>query len=166
MGTLIADLRLAIRVLGRSRTLAASIVVTLGLAIGAGVATFAVAEAALITPPPFPAPHQLALLYTTHTEPSRGTERLRWSYPRFRLLARSLTTATAVGSYGLASISLAGTTDAEPIRAEVVGGDYFAALAVQPARGRAFSREEDQTTSASPVALIGHDLWIRRYAGD
>jgi putative ABC transport system permease protein len=166
MDALITDLRLAIRVLRRSRTLAASIVVTLGLAIGAGVATFAIAEAALITPPPFPEPQQLALVYTTHTEPSRGTERLRWSYPRFRMLATALTTTTAVASYGLASINLAGTTDAEPVSAEVVGGDYFAAVGAQPARGRAFSREEDETTSASPVAIIGHDLWVRRYAGD
>ena len=91
MDSLIADVRLAFRVLGRARTLAVSIVVTLGLAIGAGVATFAIAEAALITPPPFAEPDRLAMVYTTHTEPSRGTERLRWSYPRFRMLARSLT---------------------------------------------------------------------------
>ena len=166
MDSLIADIRLAFRVLGRARTLAVSIVATLGLAIGAGVATFAIAEAALITPPPFAEPDRLAMVYTTHTEPSRGTERLRWSYPRFRMLATSLTSTTAVGSYGLASINLAGQTDAEPVSAEVVGGGYFDVLGVQPLRGRAFSREEDETTSASAVALIGHDLWMRRYGGD
>ena len=166
MESLIADIRLAIRVLGRSRALAASIIVTLALAIGAGVSTFAIAEAALITPPPFPEPNRLALIYTTYTEPSRGAARLRWSYPRFRLLERSLTSATAIGSYGLASINLAGAPDAEPVSAEVVGGGYFTTLGVSPARGRSFSAEEDQTTAASPVAIIGHDLWTRRYAGD
>jgi len=165
MDALIADVRLAARVFRRSRTLAVSVILTLGLAIGAGVATFAIAEAALIAPPPFPEPDRLALIYTTHTEPARGTERLRWSYPRFRLLEQALTTTTAVGSYGLASSNLAGSTDAEPVSAEVVGGAYFATLGVQPARGRPFSPDEDRTTAASPVAIIGHDLWLRRFGG-
>ena len=134
MDGLLADLRLTFRGFRRNRTLSLSIVTTLGLAIGAGVATFAIAEAALITPPPFPEPDRLAMVYTTHTEPTRGTERYRWSYPRFRLLERSLTTTTAVGAYGPASINLAGTTDAEPVRAEVVTGGYFEALGVRPAR--------------------------------
>jgi len=166
MDSLIADLRLAGRVLRRNRTLSLSVIATLGLAIGAGVATFAIAEAALITPPPFPEPDRLALVYTTHTEPTRGTERYRWSYPRFRMLARALTSTVAVGSYGPASINLSGATDAEPIRAEVVSGDYFAALGARTARGRLFSAEEDVSTASSPVALIAHDLWSRRYGAD
>ena len=166
METLITDVRLAIRVLRRSRVLAVSIIVTLGLAIGAGVSTFAIAEAALITPPPFREPHRLALLYTTYTEPARGTQRLRWSYPRFRLLERSLTTTTSVASYGPGSVNLAGSTDAEPVNAEVIGGAYFATLGVMPALGRVFSSEEDETTAAPPVAIIGHAIWTRRYASN
>ena len=67
MDGLIGDLRLAARSLRKNRTLAVSVVATLALAIGAGTATFAVAEAALITPPPFRDPDLLAMLYTTHT---------------------------------------------------------------------------------------------------
>ena len=166
MDSLLADLRLAGRIFRRNRTLALSIIATLGLAIGAGVSTFAIAEAALITPPPFAEPDRLALLYTTHTEPARGTERYRWSYPRFRMLERALTTTVAVGSYGPASVNLAGSTDAEPIRAEVVSGGYFTALGVRAARGRLFSVEEDAATASSAVALIANDLWTRRYGGD
>src|SRR5215213_1416437 len=111
MESLIGDLRLAARVLARHRTLTLSIVSTLTLAIGAGVATFAIAEAALITPPPFPEPDRLALLYTTHTEPARGTERIRWSYARIRMLESTIQGATAIGGYGPSSINLAGTSD-------------------------------------------------------
>jgi len=166
MDDLIADLRLAVRVLRRNRALVLSIVATLGLAIGAGVATFALAEAALITPPPFREPDRLVMLYTTHTEPTRGTERYRWSYPRFRMLEHSLTTASSVASYGLASVNLAGSTHAEPIQAEGASGAYFATLAVQPLRGRLFSPEEDRSPAASPVVLLSHALWLRRYGGD
>ena len=166
MDGLLADLRLTLRGFRRNRTLSLSIVTTLGLAIGAGVATFAIAEAALITPPPFPEPDRLAMVYTTHTEPTRGTERYRWSYPRFRMLEHSLTTTIAVGAYGPASINLAGTTDAEPVRAEVVSGGYFEALGVRPARGRLFSADEDRSPASASVALIGHALWTRRFGGD
>src|SRR6185295_3950915 len=166
MTELTADLRLALRVVRRNRTLAISVIATLGLAIGAGVATFAIAEAALITPPPFPEPDRLVMLYTTHTEPARGTERYRWSYRRFRMLAQSLKATASMGSYGLASVNLAGTIDAEPIQAEGVGGDYFATLRARPFRGRLFSRAEDQPRSETMVVLLSYDLWQRRYGGD
>lgn len=166
MDALIQDLRLALRGVGRYRGRSAAIVVTLALAIGAGVATFAVAAAALITPPPFPEPDRLAMVFTTHTEPRHGVQRRRWSYPRFRMLARSLATTSDVASYGLAGVNLGGRTEAEPIDAEVVGGAYFSALRVRPARGRLFSPEEDASPGGAPVALIGHGLWMRRYAGD
>src|SRR6476660_8242761 len=118
MTELTADLRLALRLLRRHRTRTISVITTLALAIGAGVATFAIAEAALITPPPFPEPHRLAMLFTTHTEPTRGTERYRWSYARFRMLEKSLTSVSSIADYGLSSVNLAGQTDAEPIGAE------------------------------------------------
>src|SRR6185436_3214449 len=152
--------------LRRNRTLSVSVVGTLALALGAGVATFAIAEAALITPPPFPEPDRLAMLYTTHTEPARGTERVRWSYRRFRMLENTIQGATAIAGYGLSNINLAGTSDAEPVQAEVVAGRYFTTLDVQPARGRVFSSSEDRATSGAPVAIIGHELWRRRYNAD
>ena len=166
MNGLAADLKLALRVLRHHRALALSIVTTLSLAIGAGVSTFAIAEAALITPPPFPEPHRIAMLFTTYTAPSESTERYRWSYQRFRMLQRSLTTTPAVGSYGLASVNLAGSTDAEPINAELVGGGYFDVVGARAARGRLFSSTEDLSPSSDPVSLVSHALWVRRYGGD
>jgi predicted permease len=160
------DISHALRVLRNRRGLSLSVIGTLALAIGASVATFAVAEAALITPPPFPQAERLALLFTTHIDPTRGTQRYRWSYPRFRMLEQSLQSTSSVASFGLASVNLSGTTDAEPIRCEIVGGDYFGTLAARPIRGRQFSAEEDRTTSAPMVVILSHALWQRRYGGD
>jgi putative ABC transport system permease protein len=160
------DLRLAIRVLRRNRTLTLSVIGTLALAIGAGIATFGIAEAVLITPPPFPEPNRLAILFTTHTDSRRGTERYRWSYARFRMLSRSLTSTASIGAYGFASVTLTGQTDAEPLVAEIVSGDYFATLGARAMRGRLFSAEEDQSPSSPLVALLSYQLWQRRYAGD
>ena len=166
MTELTSDLRLAFRVLRRSRTLTLSVVTTLAIAIGASVTIFAIAKAALITPPPFAEADRLAILFTTHTDPNRGTQRYRWSYARFRMLERSLGTTSSIASYGPASVNLAGQTDAEPIRSEIVAGAYFTTLGARPLRGRLFSTDEDRTPSGSMVVLLGYDLWQRRYGGD
>jgi hypothetical protein len=39
-------------------------------------------------------------------------------------------------------------------------------LRVQPSEGRVFTRDEDEGAGAHPVALVGHDLWQRRFGGD
>jgi hypothetical protein len=166
MNGLAADIKLALRVLRHHRALALSVVTTLALAIGAGVSTFAIAEAALITPPPFPDPHRIAMLFTTYTAPSESPQRFRWSYRRFRMLEQSLTTTAAIGSYGLSNVNLAGTSEAEPVDAEVVGGSYFDVVGARAARGRLFSRVEDHSADSDPVALVGHDLWVRRFGSD
>ena len=171
MKSVLYDVRVGVRVLRRNPTTTAAVVGTLALAIGAGVSTFALAQAALITPPPFPEPERIVVVFTTRVAPGDSPRRLRWSYPRFRLLQSSLTTAEHVGSYGLASVNLSGRgaggepLTPEPVRAEPVGGGYFSALGARPTRGRPFSALEDQSPSAAPVALLSHDLWMRRYAG-
>ena len=151
MTELAADLRLAFRVLRRNRTLAVSVVTTLALAIGAGVATFAIAEAALITPPPFPQPDRLAMLYTTHTAPARGTERYRWSYQRFRMLAASRSPPYRDRQLRPRSVNLAG---ADGRRAHSFRGRRRRLLRHarrSPARGSLFSADEDRSPSASVV---------------
>jgi ABC-type antimicrobial peptide transport system permease subunit len=54
----------------------------------------------------------------------------------------------------------------EPVTAEVVSSDYWPLLRVQPSEGRVFTRDEDEGAGAHPVALVGHDLWQRRFGGD
>ena len=48
-------------------------------------------------------------------------------------------------------------------RVRLVSGDYFATLGVQPAIGRAFGPEVDRARNASPVAVISHGFWSRRF---
>jgi predicted permease len=49
--------------------------------------------------------------------------------------------------------------------AEAVTTNYFAMLGVVPALGRAFRPLEDRPGSPSPVAILSHDGWLRRFAG-
>ncbi len=48
------------------------------------------------------------------------------------------------------------------MKVAVAGGDYFGVLGIQPASGRLIFPDDDRP-GASPVAVIGYDLWRTRF---
>src|SRR5262249_44348144 len=66
---------------------------------------------------------------------------------------------------GLA-FNLVANGQAERLTGELVSAGYFHLLRVQPSLGRTFTPEEDGTPFAPPVAVLGHDLWQRRFGSD
>jgi hypothetical protein len=63
MGTILSDLRYALRSLGRNPGLTAVIILSLGIGIGANTAIFSVVNALLLKPLPYPEPDRLAVLW-------------------------------------------------------------------------------------------------------
>jgi len=64
-----------------------------------------------------------------------------------------------------ASVSIDNRT--ERVEAEMVSGNYFSMLGVQPAIGRVFdSKQDDQTFRGHPVAVLSFDYWNTRFARD
>jgi predicted permease len=49
---------------------------------------------------------------------------------------------------------------------ELVTGNYFDMLGVQPALGRTFSNEEGDHASGAAVVVLSHGFWLRRFGGD
>src|SRR5262249_25625266 len=60
---------------------------------------------------------------------------------------------------------LPGSGESARLGAGFVSADLFATLGVAPARGRAFTPDEEKPGGA-PVVILGHDLWQRRFGGD
>ena len=55
----------------------------------------------------------------------------------------------------------------ERVQAEMVSGNYFTMLGVQPALGRVLnSAEDDQVYSGHPVVVLSYDYWVSRFAKD
>jgi predicted permease len=54
----------------------------------------------------------------------------------------------------------------EVILGELVTGNYFSVLGVEPFLGRGFIPEEDQTPGKYPVIVISHGLWRTRFGSD
>jgi predicted permease len=55
---------------------------------------------------------------------------------------------------------------AERVVGELVSGDFFNVLGVEPYLGRVFSQADNLTSGGSPVAVISYNFWQRRFAAD
>src|SRR5262245_2585774 len=91
------DMRVAVRSLWRAKGLAATIIVTLGLGIGANAAIFSVVRGVLLRPLVNRGEEQL--LYIRQTAPGIGVENYTFSMPEVDDLKQRATTVAAFGDF-------------------------------------------------------------------
>lgn len=154
------DLRTALRRLLRRPGFAAVAVASLALGIGANTAVFSVVNAVLLREPAVEAPGRLVEVYGTREgEGDHGS----LSYPE----CADLREASPVFSGVVAHELFIGTTDGERrpelLLGEVVSGNYFDVLGVEPAPGRGFVADRAGATAAGRVAVLSHDFWTERF---
>lgn len=164
LDTLLRDLRFARRSLRRTPVVSAAAVLSIAVGIAATTSVFSIVDAALFRPPPLDHPEQLAALFITRQPPNKPPERERWSWKRYQRLARLSTSFDQVATFSQSVLALT-SDEPEPVTAEVVASSYLPLLRVQPIAGRAFTSADDEP-GAPPVAILGYDLWQRRYGGD
>lgn len=140
-----------------------AIIAMIAVSVGVLTTAFGIAWAALWRPLPFEGAGRLAMLYTTHAEGTDTRREARWSYPRLQLLRRTATSFADIAAYTGTELSLTGSDDTEAIRGEFVSPSYFAVLGLRPGAGRSFTPEENSPALTTPVVMIGHDLWQRRF---
>jgi predicted permease len=148
------DIRYAFRTLRARPVFAATASVTLALAIGGNTAMFTVVRAVLLQP-------------LQYREPDRLVSMTGGATPqRLRELQAAAHSFTGIGAFtGVEDLALSGGAEPEILKGVHVSAGFLRILAVDPVRGREFRPEED-AAGAAPVALISHELWQRRYAGD
>jgi putative ABC transport system permease protein len=163
MQTLWQDLKFALRMLRKNPGFAAVAVLTLALGIGANTAIFSIVNTVLLQPLPYKQPGRIISL--TQIDLKTQASGALMSYTKYtQIHEQSKTLETMAGFYPL-TLSL--VTDREP---EAVNGarasiDFFRALGIFPARGRAFSFEEEQD-GGPDVAVISDGFWRSHFAGD
>lgn len=155
-----------LRPLARDRGLAITVIATLALGVAALGITFSVVNAAVFREPPFPDAGRLALLYLERNPVGEPPRRERWSFPRFELLRERQQSFEDVASYSPASLTISGDQEAELIQGERVSTSYFRVLRASPVLGRLFSEFEDDPARPTPVVILGHALWTRRWGSD
>jgi hypothetical protein len=97
---------------------------------------------------------------------SDGDDSESFSYPIYKgLRDNNPVFAGIFGRYAF-SASIASRGKTERGSGELVTGNYFEELGVQPALGRVFSQEDDRVPGAHPVAVLSHAYWLRQFGGD
>jgi len=155
------DVRFAVRQLKASPGFTLVAVVTLALGIGANSAMFALADATLVRPLPYPEPNRLVSLSELFQgQPGRAVNPL--DFVDWSERTRSFTAiAGIVGGAG----SIVGDDGvAEQVPAQAVTAHFFDVLGVRPIAGRTF-RDDDQGP-APDVAVLSEGFWRRRFGAD
>jgi putative ABC transport system permease protein len=158
MHSVIQDVRYALRGLARRPAFAAVVLATIALGVGANAAIFSVVNGILLRPLPYREPERLVAF---------GHKPPHWliSEAEYVDYKRDVQSFEAFSVYTQSEGNLATAEEPERIAQAVVTRDFFATLGVQPMIGRQFADDEDRVRPAT-VAIISHDLWQRRFAGD
>ncbi|MGH9360399.1 MAG: ABC transporter permease, partial [Thermoanaerobaculia bacterium] len=162
MGNFVQDLRHGARLLAQRPLLSAAAILSLALGIGANATIFSVVNALLFRAVGVEEPDRLVKLYTRDAR-NPGFPPL--SHLNWRDYREQNRTFSEVIGYDWTAMSVAAGPEAEMALGQMVSGNYFAALGVEPVLGRLFTPAEDGAPGAHPVAILSHKLWRERFAG-
>jgi predicted permease len=172
-----ADLRYAMRMLRKSPGFTAVACGSLALAIGANTTIFSAAKQILYERLAVPHASDLRLLKWTGTEEHVAVHHIHgdydhlpggrvtspvFSYPAYQQLRSQNSVLGDLLAFRETGMNATIREDAQRVLAEMVSGNYYAVLGVQPQLGRAIEPSDD-TLSAQPVAVISDGLWARKF---
>jgi predicted permease len=157
--TFLGDLRIGVRSLMRVPLLALTIIVTVGLGLGATAAIFSAVSAALLRPLPYAEPENLVRIYT-----DAPPFKFRFSVADYLALTEQQRRFEQHATYTDRSVSFANGDTAELLRTRVVSWGFFSVLGIQPMIGRDFN-DQDGKAGTPPVAIAGHTFWQQRLGG-
>ncbi len=159
---MLQDIQYAARMLVKWRWMTAVAVLALALGIGANSAVFTFVNAVLLRGVPFPDPDKVVAI---STQDARG-RRFGVSYYDFvdwREAAKSFSdiALTAQPAFNVAEQG----TSPERYNGAYVSATLFRLIGAQPLLGRGFIPDDD-LDGATPVVVLGFNIWQSRYAGD
>jgi putative ABC transport system permease protein len=157
------DIRYGIRMLVKNPGVTIVAVLTLALGIGANTAIFSGVSAFLLRPLPVPEPDQLARPAEITEDRGYADE---FAYPDFADYRDQNKVFSGMAAEDMVQAALGTSDQNDVIWGQVVSGNYFDVLRVQPMLGRAFRPEEDRTPGAHPVVVVSSNLWQRRLGSD
>ena len=180
MAALLRDLRVAVRVLLSTKSWTLIVLVSLALGIGANTALFTAVNGLLLQTVSVHEPERLVRFNWTGKNDmvrsssdygysgSFGTQNVRstFSFEIFQQFrAANGTLADLAAGSPMSGLNIIVNGDAQLATGYQASGNYFKVIDVPAALGRVFT-EDDDTASASPVAVISHPYWQKRFGGE
>jgi len=161
MESLLQDLRFGARMLVKNPGFTLIAVLTLALGIGANTAMFSVVNAVLLRPLPYPAAEQLVQLYHHYPKQNLRASVSPVGFAHYRQVSQSFAETGAMTGW---EANLTGQGEPERLRGARVTASFFHMLGVNVARGRGFTRDDDQP-GRNRVVIVSDGLWRRRFGG-
>jgi macrolide transport system ATP-binding/permease protein len=155
------DMRYGARMLLKQPGFTLMAILTLSLGIGANTAIFSAVNALLLSSPLAAQPEQMAQL-----DKLEGGFGNHTSFPNYRDLVQGTEAFSALAAFDSGPVNLGQGDAMRRVFGESVTGNYFPAFGVSAALGRTFGTEVDGALGASPVAVVSHGAWRRRFGAD
>ncbi|MHB1224659.1 MAG: ADOP family duplicated permease [Gemmatimonadaceae bacterium] len=166
LDTIKRETRQAARSLLRAPGFSVIAILTLALGLGAATAIFAVLDAVVLHPLPYPTADRL--VWIDHKVPGVG-ERDRWKLGMINYFDFH-DNVPALASLGLYTESMlnAAVPGGDPVRVRgaIVSASIFPTLGARTAALGRLLTDADNAPGAEPVIVLGHDFWQRAYGGD
>jgi putative ABC transport system permease protein len=155
---LVRDAVLGWRRLRHSPGFTLSAIATLALAIGATAALFAMVDAVLLRPLPYPEPERLVALWESEGG-SRG------AVAPANLADYRVPALESLAAWHSVEVDLSGSGGPEALVGEAVSVDFFDVLGTGPVFGRPFLPGEDRE-GGERVVILSDELWRSRFGAD
>jgi predicted permease len=157
------DLRFGARMLVKQPGFTLIAMLTLALCIGANLTIFAIVDAVLLRPLPFPEADRLVTIFNTY--PRAGVERDGSSFTNYYERRGQIVAfaALAICRESSAVIGETGATQRVPVMQ--VSPEFFATLGIGPIIGRSFT-EEELTFQTDSVAILTDAYWRQHCNAD
>jgi putative ABC transport system permease protein len=162
----VEELRQAARRLRRSPGLVATVVATLGLAIGAHVAMFDTVDRLMFRPlAHLRDPGTVHRFYLQWRSREATVTGMSGPYPRLLDFQKWTTSFSALAGFSERDLAVGEGEEARDRRVSAVSASYFGFFDARPALGRFFTTDEDVTPTGAEVAVLSYAFWQSEFGG-
>ena len=146
----------------------AVVVLSLALGVGANTTIFSFVNALLFRPPAVEASGRLLELWQRNTKGSGLEEYTPLSYPGYVYYRGHNQVFSDLLAFDgeMRPVTWSRSAEGGLIHGQLVSGDFFPVLGVNPALGRTFLPEEDRTPAPHRAIVLSHAFWRQRLGSD
>src|SRR5437016_9588583 len=169
--SLFSDCCFALRQLRKSPGFTAVAVLTLALGIGANTAIFSLTDQILLRELAVPHPEQLFILRSPgpnhgHTWGDVDQGAQSFSYLMYKDLRERATVFSGLLACRRTTVNVFGHGKTQAAHADLISGNFFQTLEVQPVLGRLFASNDETAPGANSVAVLNYSYWSRQFGAD
>ena len=157
------DLRVAFHSLRRTKGLAAIVILTLALGIGANAAIFTLVRGVLLKP--LVNRGEDRLIYIRQSAPGMRADNTSFSVPEIKDIEDSVHSISEFGDFSAMDFTMIGLGEPRSVTGGVVGGNYFDVMGLHPVLGRLVGPQDDGPNAAGVIVLT-YRFWTTALAKD